>query len=335
MAFRQARFATRPPGFARRVLGVATFVGASLLSALCSAADAYPAKPIKLILGFAAGGPTDVIGRTVAQRLSTLLGQQVVVENRAGADSLLASQAVARAEPDGYTLYLASTAHAVNPSLFKNPQFDAVADFAAISMVGDIPNLVVINAALPPKSLAEFIAYAKARKGQLNYATTASITYLATEMLTRAAGLDIQRIAYKGAGPASVALLAGDVQLMVTGIGPMLPHVKSGKLRALAITSDKRSALTPEVPTVIEAGVPGYTSSVWYALLAPAKVPKDIIDRLSAETRKLLAEPELRAALRAQGVEAKANSPEELAAFMRAEVRKWDKVVKETGARAD
>jgi tripartite-type tricarboxylate transporter receptor subunit TctC len=311
---------------------VATLV---LAASGTSVAQNYPTKPIKLVLGFAAGGPTDVMGRALAQRLSTQLGQPVVVDNKAGADSLIASQFVANAEPDGYTLYLASAAHAINPSLYKDAKFDAVKDFTLISMVGEVPNLVVINAALPPKTLREFIEYGKARKGELNYATTASVTFLSTEMLTRAAGIEVQRIAYKGAGPATAALLAGDVQLMVSGIGPLLPHVKGGKVRALAITSEKRSTLAPDIPTVSEAGLPGYTSSVWYALLAPPKLPRHITDRLANEISKALADGELRNALLAQGVDPRSSSPEETEAFIKKEVPKWDKVVKETGAQAN
>jgi tripartite-type tricarboxylate transporter receptor subunit TctC len=318
----------------RRVV-LAALATLAIASATGAFAQSYPAKPIKLILGFAVGGPTDVMGRALAQRLSTQLGQPVVVDNKAGADSLIASQFVANAEPDGYTIYLASTAHAINPSLYKDAKFDAVKDFTSISMVGEVPNLVVINAQLPPKTLREFVDYAKARKGELNYATTASVTYLSTEMLARAAGIEIQRVAYKGAGPATAALLAGDVQLMVSGIGPLLPHVKGGKVRALAITSEKRSTLAPDIPTVIEAGVPGYTSSVWYILMGPPKMPRDIIDRLAAETRKALADPELRNALLAQGVDPRATAPEETEAFVRSEAQKWAKTVKDTGAQAN
>lgn len=318
-----------------RKLLAAAFTLCAIGSTAQALAQTYPTKPIKLVLGFAAGGPTDVMGRALAQKLSTQLGQPVVVDNKAGADSLIASQFVANAEPDGYTLYLASAAHAINPSLYKDAKFDAVKDFTAISMIGEVPNLVVINAALPPKTLREFIEYGKARKGELNYATTASVTFLSTEMLTRAAGLEVQRIAYKGAGPATAALLAGDVQLMVSGIGPLLPNVKAGKVRALAITSAKRSSLAPDIPTVGEAGLPGYTSSVWYALLAPPKLPRDIVDRLAGEIRKALADDELRNALLAQGVEQRSSTPEETEAFIRTEVRKWDKIVKETGAQAN
>jgi tripartite-type tricarboxylate transporter receptor subunit TctC len=298
-------------------------------------AQAYPNKPIKLVLGFAAGGPTDVMGRALAKQLSGQLGQPVVVENKAGADSLIASQFVARADADGYTLYLASTAHVINPFLYKDAQFDAVKDFTAISMVGEVPNLVVINANLPPKTLGEFINYAKARKGELNYATTASVTYLSTEMLTRAAGVEVQRVAYKGAGPATMALLAGDVQLMVSGIGPLLPHVKSGKLRALAVTSEKRSPVAPDIPTAIEAGVPGYTSSVWYALIAPPNMPREITDRLVKETRVALEDAELRKTFAANGVDPRATSPDETRRFIASETEKWEKTVRETGARAN
>jgi tripartite-type tricarboxylate transporter receptor subunit TctC len=327
--------------FARRLFrarlcraAIAGCAAMALVQSVPALAQRYPDKPIRLILGFPAGGATDVIGRAIAQRLSAQFGQQIVVDNRAGADSLIASQLVARAEPNGYTLYLASTAHAINPSLYKGAQYDAVKDFTAISLIGEVPNLVVVNVALPAKTLAELIAYAKTKKGQLNYATTASVTYLATELLTRAAGIEVQRVAYKGAAPAMTALLGGEVQMMVSGIGPLLPHVKSGKLRALAITSEKRSAAAPDIPTVIEAGVPGYASSVWYGLMAPAGMRRELVDLLYAESKKALADTELQNALAIHGIEIRGTSPKEFDAFLRAEVRKWDKVVKDTGAQA-
>lgn len=225
----------------------------TLISAPSTASD-YPAKPVSLIAGFAAGGPTDVMARAFAQQLSAELGVPIVVENRPGADSLLASQAVKNAKPDGYTIYLASSAHAINPNLFKDAKFKVRDDFTPISMIGEVPNVIAIPTSLPAKTLQEFIEYAKARDGQLNYATTASITYLQTALMLKSAGLNLQRIPYKGAAPAAVALMSGDVQLMMSGIGPMVSQVQSGKIRALAVTSAKRSALLPDLPTTTEAG---------------------------------------------------------------------------------
>jgi tripartite-type tricarboxylate transporter receptor subunit TctC len=312
-----------------------TIASLVFLSTIPAAAQGYPSKPLKLVIGFAAGGPTDIIARTFAKQLSIQLGVPVVVDNRAGADSLLASQVTMQAEPDGYTIYLASTAHAINPSLFSNAGFDAVKDFTQISMVGDIPNLIVVSPALPVQTLGEFIAYAKARKGELNYATSASVIYLATEMMTLAAGIELQRIAFKGAAPAIPALVGNEVQLMISGIGPLLPLTRAGKLKALAVTSEKRSLLAPDIPTAIEAGLPGYTSSVWYALLAPPKMPRELAERLNSETRKVLANPDVRKTLLGFGVEPMATSQAELQNFMASEVQKWRKVVVDTGAKSN
>ncbi|KDD15874.1 tripartite tricarboxylate transporter substrate binding protein [Bordetella bronchiseptica] len=311
--------------------GLAAAAGA--LMPMLSMASDYPSKPVTLIAGFAAGGPTDVMARTFAQQLAAELGVPIVVENRPGADSLLASQAVRNAKPDGYTIYLASSAHAINPSLFKDAKFKVRDDFTPISTIGEVPNVVAIPTDLPARTLKEFIDYAKARDGQLNYATTASITYLQTALMLKSAGLNLQRIPYKGAAPAAVALMSGDVQFMMSGIGPMVPQVQSQKIRALAVTSAKRSALLPDVPTAIEAGLPGFTSTVWYALLAPANVPPDIVKRLNESTRAALQNPELIAKLTAQGVEQQGSSPEELSQFLAAEEAKWMATVDELGAR--
>ncbi|KCV62856.1 tripartite tricarboxylate transporter substrate binding protein [Bordetella bronchiseptica] len=306
---------------------------ASALMPMLSMASDYPSKPVTLVAGFAAGGPTDVMARAFAQQLAAELGVPIVVENRPGADSLLASQAVKNAKPDGYTIYLASSAHAINPSLFKDAKFKVRDDFTPISMIGEVPNVVAIPTGLPARTLKEFIDYAKARDGQLNYATTASITYLQTALMLKSAGLNLQRIPYKGAAPAAVALMSGDVQFMMSGIGPMVPQVQSQKIRALAVTSAKRSALLPDLPTAIEAGLPGFTSTVWYALLAPANVPPDIVKRLNEGTRAALQNPDLIAKLTAQGVEQRGSSPEELSQFLAAEEAKWMATVDELGAR--
>jgi len=317
--------------FRSMLVGLAAAI--SSLMPIQAMASTYPTRAVSLIAGFAAGGPTDVMARAFAQQLSTELGVPVVVENRPGADSLLASQAVKNAKPDGYTIYLASSAHAINPSLFSGAKFRVRDDFTPISMIGEVPNVIAIPATLPAKTLREFIDYAKARDGQLNYATTASITYLQTALMLRSAGLNLQRIPYKGAAPASVALMGGDVQLMMSGIGPMVSQVESGKIRGLAVTSARRSALLPDLPTAAEAGLPGFTSSVWYALLAPADVPADVVKRLNESTRSALQNSELVSKLTAQGVELRGSSPEELSRFLAAEEDKWMKTVNELGAR--
>lgn len=297
-----------------------------------AATQSWPNKPIRLVVGFAAGGVTEIMGRALAQRLAAQLNSPVYVDVRTGADSLLASQNVARSEPDGYTVYFASAAHAVNQHMFKKAGFDAVSDFSVISMYCDIPNVIAVNASLPVKNLQEFIAYAKARKGQLNYATSASGTFLATELLLRSTGIDLQRVPYKGAAPGMLALLANDVQLIVTGIGTVAPYLDTNKIRVLAIASEKRSVLAPNVPTAIESGVPNHTTSTWYALLGPPKMPRELINRLNAETRKALADPEFINSLTKLGAVPMATSPAEAEAFIRNEVEKWRKVIVATNS---
>lgn len=307
-------------------LGLALFVG-------LAHAQSYPNRPVRLVLGFAPGGQTDLIARLVAQRLSVHLGQSVVVENRAGADGVLASQQIARAEPDGYTLYLATATHAINVSLFKTANYDAVTDFTPISLIGEVPNLVVVKAGVSARNLAEFIADARARKGGLSYATGSSVTYLAAESFNRAADIQAQRVPYKGAAPAMAALIAGDVDYtMVNGLGPVLPLLPSGKVRALAIAGSKRSPSAPDIPTASEAGMPGFTSTVWYGILGPARLPREVVERISAATRKLLSEPEVLSVFNAQGVEPNFMSSDDFGAFLRTEVPRWARLVRETGA---
>lgn len=312
--------------------GMALSVAATLPAAAQSSPQSWPNKPIRLVVGFAAGGVTEIMGRALAQRLSTQLNNPVFVDVRTGADSLLASQNVMRSEPDGYTVYFASAAHAVNQHMFKKAGFDAVSDFSMISMYCDIPNVVAVNATLPVNTLQEFIAYAKARKGQLNYATSASGTFLATELLLRSTGIDLQRVPYKGAAPGMMALLANDVQLIVTGIGTVTPYLDSNKLKVLAVASEKRSPLAPNVPTAIESGVPNHTTSTWYAVLGPPKMPREIVNRLNAEIRKALSDPEFVNGLTKLGAVPMASTPAETEAYIRSEVEKWRRVIVATNS---
>ena len=314
--------------------GLALSMAAAMPAAAQSAASApaWPNKPIRLVVGFAAGGVTEIMGRALAQRLSAQLNNPVYVDVRTGADSLLASQNVARSEPDGYTLYFASAAHAVNQHMFKKSGIDAVADFSIISMYCDIPNVIAVNSSLPVKNLQEFIAYAKARKGQMNYSTSASGTFLATELFLRSTGIDLQRVPYKGAAPGMLALLANDVQLIVTGIGTVTPYLDTNKIRVLAIASENRSVLAPNVPTAIESGVPNHTTSTWYALIGPPKMPRELVTRLNAETRKALADPEFVNSLIKLGAVPQPTTPAEAEAFIRSEVEKWRKVIVATNS---
>jgi len=304
-------------------------------STATGAGQGWPVKPVRVVVGFAPGGATDIIARMLSPRLTAALGQTFVVENRAGADSLIAAELVARADPDGYTIYFISSAHTVNPSLYKNVKHDANKDFAAITMVGDVPSVIVVHPTLPAKTMREFVDLAKRRKGELHFASSASITFLGTALFNKMAGIDTVRLAYKGAGPAMIALVSGEAHFMLTGIGPIYPHIKSGKLRPLGVSVMKRSPMLPDVPTIHESAVPNYVSSVWYAALAPARVPRPIIDRLNAEMHKAMAEPDVKAGLTAQAIDLQPGTPEALQAYMRSETEKWAKVVIEAGAKIE
>jgi tripartite-type tricarboxylate transporter receptor subunit TctC len=297
--------------------------------------QSYPSKPVRIVVGFAPGGPADIIARVLSRRLAVHLDQSVVVENRPGADANIAMELVARALPDGYTLLLAQSGLSINPSLYGKVAFDPIKDFAPITLVGEATNFLVVHPSVPTNNLKEFIDYAKANPGKLNYASTSSPTHLATEMLKQMAGLNLVRVPYKGAAPAIPELLSGQVQFMVSSLGTLLPHVKANKVRALAVTSAKRSNLVPEVPTVDEAGVPGYAASTWYGIAAPAGTPRTIIDRLNADFRKVLDEPEVKAQLLAQTIEASPSTPEEFGEFVRSDMAKWQRVVKASGAKVD
>ena len=317
--------------------GIAVLAVSLLLmhAGLPATAQTYPAKPVRVIVGFAPGGATDIIARMISPRLTAAFGQPFVVENRAGADSLIASELVARADPDGHLIYFISSGHTVNPSLYKNVSYDVNKDFSSITMVGDVPNVIVVHPTLPAATMREFVDLAKKKKGELHFASSASITFLSTALLNKMAGIDTVRLAYKGAGPAMIALVSGEAQFMMTGIGPVYPHIKSNKVRPISVSSMKRSSMLPNIPTIHESAVPGYTSSVWYAALAPARVPRPIIDRLNAEMRKAMAEPEIKAGLIAQAIDLMPSTPEELQEYVRTETEKWARVVKESGARIE
>ena len=297
-------------------------------------AQSYPSKPVRMVVGFVAGGPTDALARIVAQRLGTALGQQVVVENRGGADGVIGADAVAKSAPDGYTIFFASAGHAINASLYKTVPYRTVEDFEPITRIGESPNIIAVTPSLPAKDLRELIALAKAKPGELNYGATSSPTHLATELLASNAGIKLTRIPYKGAAPAMQALMAGDVQIVLSGIGTMLPQAKAGRIKALAVTGAERSPLAPEIPTVVESGLK-YVATTWYGLLAPAGTPRPVIDRLNREARTSLEDPAMKAQLAPQGVVLKPSTPEEFGAFLRAEVATWAKVVQDTGARVE
>ena len=308
---------------------------AALLAAValpCAhAADPYPTKPIRLITPAPPGGATDIMARSLAQKLAEALGQQVVVDNRGGGGTIIATQLTARAVADGHTLLLANAAFGTNPALIKDLPYDTLRDFAPVTLVADSPLVFVAHPSLNVGTIKELIAAAKARPGQINYGSSTPGTggHLSVEMLKWMAGIDLVHIPYKGAGPAVTALLAGEVPLMCTSPLPTLPHIKSGKLKALAMTGRTRSRALPEVPTVAEAGLAGFQSSLWYALMAPAGTPTAVIQRLNTETMRIVRLPAVSEQLLAQGADPIGNSPQELAAFLRADIERWKKLVRE------
>lgn len=294
---------------------------------------AYPEKVVRFVVGFSAGGSTDVIARIIARRMSEILGQPIIIENRPGVDSLIATKLVAEAAPDGYTILVASGSHSINVSLYTDPKVDPVKDFAPVSLIGDAANFLVVPLSSSANAVEDLVALGRKNPGKLNFASSASTTFLATELFNSMAGIKATSIPYKGSGPAVPAVLSGEVDYAITSIVTMLAHVKSGKARALAVTGERRSALAPNVPTVNEKGVPGYSSSTWYGMLAPAGTPGDVVQLLAATLRKVLQEQAVRTLLDAQGVEPAPNTPDEFTQYIRADVIKWAKVVKDSGAR--
>ncbi|MGJ7487365.1 tripartite tricarboxylate transporter substrate binding protein [Variovorax sp. LT2P21] len=312
-------------------------------AALCLAvpalaqAQAYPTKPVKLVVPYPPGGPTDIVARLVAQKLSDAMGQQFIIDNRPGAGGNPGAELVARSPADGYTLVVATTAHAINPSLFKNLGYSLSKDFAPVSQLTSGPLVIVANPQLPAKNVAELIALAKARPGELNFASSGNgqSTHLSAELFAAMAGVKMNHIPYKGSAPALTDTMGGQTQLMFDTMLSAMPHVKAGKLKALAVTSAARSPVAPEVPTVAESGLPGYEAIAWNGLLAPAGTPPEVLARLSAELKKVLAAPDVKDRFEAQGFAASWNSPEDFGRFLTAEVDKWAKVVKVSGAKVD
>jgi tripartite-type tricarboxylate transporter receptor subunit TctC len=301
-------------------------------------AQAYPVKPIRMIVAYPPGGGTDIVGRVIAQELGETLGQSVVVENRGGASGNIGTELAAHAAPDGYTVLMGNVApNAINVSLFKNLPFDPVADFAPVTLVASTPNILVVHPSMPARTVKDVIALAKAKPGTLNFASAGvgSSSHLAGELFRILGGAEIVHVPYKGAGPAMVDVLSGQVQLYFATMPAAMPHVKSGKLVPVAVTSAKRSRALPDLPTIAESGVPGYEASTWYGLLAPAHTPGAAIARLHDGVVAILAKPALREKLAGQGFEPVGDSPEEFAAYIRSEIAKWSKVIRDAGIRAE
>ena len=327
--------ASTPTSQRARTVAAACAMLAASVPAL-STAQTYPHKSVRLIVPFGPGGPGDAIGRMLSRKLTESLGQSVVVDNRSGATTIVGTQIAAESPADGYTLLLISTTHAVNPSLFKKLPYDPIKDFAPVTLVTTTPFMLVVHPSVAANSVADLVTLARRKPGQLNYGSSGngSSIHLTTELLKTAAQIDMTHVPYKGSGPAFIDLMGGQVQLLFSSTVSSLPHVKSGKVRGLAITSLKRAAALPAVPTVAES-YPGFESSSWFGMLAPAKTPKPILDRLLADTRAALKSPEVHQALVSQGAEPGGDSPAEFAAYFQSEIKKWGRVIDAAGIKLD
>ena len=314
-------------GQALRVLCAAAWLAGPLPLA-AQALGGYPSKPIRFLVGFAPGGTTDILARALAQKLSEAWGQSVLVENRGGANTAIATELGARAAPDGHTILLNAQGHATNPALMKLA-FDPVKDFAFISLIAEAQNLIVVHPSFPPKTVRELIAFSKKRPGQINYASsgTGTTVHLSAELFQLMTGIKWVHIPYKGGAPAMTEMLAGQTSLMFGSMLTVIQHARAGKLRPIAVTGAKRSAGSPDIPTVAESGVPGYNVTAWYGVSAPAKTPPAIVDRLNSEIVRALKSPDLRERLVSQGVDPVGNTPEQYTAFMQSEITKWAKVI--------
>jgi tripartite-type tricarboxylate transporter receptor subunit TctC len=297
----------------------------------------YPSRPVRLIVPYAAGGNADIVGRLVGQRLAESLGQAVVIDNRGGANSIIGTAVAAKSPPDGHTILIVAPAIATNPSMVKELPYDALRDLAPISLVGSTPIILVAHPSLPARTLKELIALARARPGQLNFASSGhgSPANLAGALMNLMAGIHLVHVTYKGTAQATSDVIAGHMHLGFPSMTSVLPHVKAGKLKAIGITGLKRSQLAPDIPTVAEGGLPGYQASIWNGLLAPAGTPKPIIARLHAEMVKGLGSPETRARFAGLGSEVETSSPGEFRAFIESETTKWARVIKESGIRVE
>ena len=302
-----------------------------------ASAHQYPVKPIRFVLPFGApGGAPDITARLLAPKLTEALGQQIVVEPRVGAGGTIGTEVVARAEPDGYTILLTSPSHAINVSLYPKLPYDPVADFVPITQLVEVPNILVIHPSLPARTVKQLIALAKSKPGSLNYgsAGSGSSQHLAGELFKKMAGVNMVHIPYKGGGGVVVDLIAGQVQLTF-GSATSLPYVRSGRLIAIAVTTAQRVSTVPDLPTIAEAGLPGYEASAWYALFAPARTPKAIIDRLQSETVRALKLPDVRERMGFETIQPVGSTSAELADFLKGEIVKWGAIIKESGAKAD
>ena len=310
-------------------------IAAALLPAYAAAQD-YPSRTIRIVVPFPPGGATDVVTRIVAQKLTDQMGRQVVTENRGGAGGIVGTEAVAKAAPDGYSLVMGTTGtHAINASLYSKLSYDPLKDFAPVTRAALLPNMIVAHPSVPAKNVRDLIALARRNPGQLTYASSGSALYLSGALFTSMARIEMLHVPYKGGGQAMPALLGGEVALSFATVVSALPHVKAGKLRALAVTSARRTPAAPEYPTVAESGLPGYEAVAWYGVLAPAGTPREIVARLNTEIVRALSLADVQQLLLAQGAEPVSDTPAEFAAIMRADIAKWGELIRKANIRAE
>ncbi len=329
-----------------RGLGMRRGISALILFAALAAAgspraatpDSYPNRPVRLIVPFAPGGSNDILARTMAQKATAKLGQTMVVDNRTGAGGIIGVEMTAKAAPDGYTLVMGHIGtHAVNPSLYKNLPYDAVRDFTAIAPVASSPNILLVHPAVAASTVGKLIALARGKPAQLNYASggIGGSTHLSAELFKIITGTDFVHVPYKGGGPALIALVAGEVAMLFNNIVSAMPQVRAGKVRALGITSRQRSPVVPELPTLAEAGVPGYEVVSWYGVLGPVGMPLAVVNRLNGTITSIMTAEEMRSRLAAEGVDVMKASPGEFADYVKREIAKWSKVIRQAGIRPE
>ncbi|MGZ5095594.1 MAG: Bug family tripartite tricarboxylate transporter substrate binding protein [Burkholderiales bacterium] len=311
------------------------FAGALFGSAVC--AQAYPARPVRVIVPVSPGATTDTLARAVAQELSTSLGQQFVIENRPGASGIIGTELVSKATPDGYTLLVITSTHTINPSLHQKLPYDPIRDFSAISLMASTPTVLIVHPSLPVSNVRDFVRLAKASAGGLNFGSggKGSSTHLVAELFQSSTGLRLNHIPYKGAGPALTDVVTGQIHFMFSGVVPALPHIQSGRVRALGVTSLNRSSALPAVPSLSEGGLHGFEFGLWYAVLGPAALPPAVVTKLNSEIRKALQVNSIRNRLMAEGGEVNTTTPEQLVEHMRKEIRKYEGVVRSAGIKGE
>ncbi len=312
-------------------------MAAAIFAANASAAESYPTKPVRLIIPFPPGGSNDIVGRMIAMQLSERLGKQVVADNRGGAGGIIGTETAAKAAPDGHTLLLISAAYAFNPSLYKSLPFDPLKSFIPLTQLGTGPNLLAVYPGVPANSVKELIALAKAKPGELNYASAGvgSFQHLGSEFFRIMAGINIVCVQFKGGGPATLDVIAGHTQISIGSLIQTLPHIRSGRLRALGTGGTKRNPVLPDVPTIAEAGVPGYEANNWWGILVPAHTPQPIVDRLYKELQVILTSQETQKRFQTEGAEATGMPSAQFAKFISTEIAKWGRVVKEAGIKPE